>query len=123
MSKPLEKLDLGEHNIKINKHSIKAKVTAKVHHDDDNTVEDMIDDAKIREQLNADIASGRLTSVYIVVTASVLNCEGEDSLSGTVIRSAAEILPTISDHGMIENALADLKLKIKEQIKLFKPYM
>ncbi len=63
------------------------------------------------DQLN----SGTIENVYISVQAQLCAERGDDSLGGCHIGNGYGVLEVIQEHGMIENAVAELKVNLENK--------
>lgn len=68
--------------------------------------------------------NGELLNVWISVKAYWQGAEGFDSLGGCHVKASeleSDILQTVADHSMIEQALDSLKSEIQKNVKLYAP--
>lgn len=61
----------------------------------------------------ADLESGKVVCMFIKVTATAFDLEGTDTLHGCFVSKAEDILDTVNDHTMIDNATNELISKLK----------
>jgi hypothetical protein len=102
------------------KHSLGQKINIAWGYDDSNIEIDFGDDTENKDYIRR-FLSGELLSVLILVTYrdDSGNVYGEDILGDCHVSSkdfARDILSMVSDHGMVDNAKADM-IRIVREIK------
>lgn len=79
------------------------------------------DDEEYRKQFD----NGNYVNCYIVITVHGVNLTGSDRLFGIHCKSASleqDLIQTIIEHSMLENAKENLKRNIISSINLFKHF-
>ncbi len=88
------------------------RITVRVYADDtdpeDMSDPNVFDSPEAYKTYLAKFESGDLCFVYIVATAYLGNMEGSDSIGAVEVSKPSDVKQAVDDHGLIENAIADL---------------
>lgn len=116
MNKSIVQIDDIKKMVLVNGIEIEVNVSFHVEPDDcEIDIEFETDEEK--QEFYKKLNSGQIQNVFIQVIASYQGIIGADSLGGNLISSKNEILETIEEHGMTENACEEL---VKEIIQMSK---
>jgi len=118
----LEIIHRETRSLELNGHKIEAEIVVRYAFDDESVDGsfDFGDEAENAAYL-AKFASGELYSLFVAVDALALGEQGRDSLGCCHVNSATaekELLETMADHGMIEQACTDLIERIQGKATL-----
>lgn len=111
MNEPYEIISLGIKNIKVNSHDVEVIVTAKLYMMYDYKLGDIYE-AGEKECLEHKINKGDLIPTIIMVEACALGVSGSESLFDCLPASYTEVIATIKEFDMIENACNELSANI-----------
>lgn len=96
-------------NFKINGHDVEAIVSIKFDYESDPDFSFWDEELKIETQ--DAIASGKTSCIYVQAEIHFEGLTGMDSLGMVFVRNSSfnkDVMQSVDDHGMIDNAKADL---------------
>lgn len=91
-----------------------VKVTIHCYEDDSDDALDMdFESEEEKQKLIKQLERGDISYMGIIVQASLVGEIGEDSLWGCYISNPGDIDTIVNEHGMVDSALAELRLALK----------